>query len=193
LEDPARPAGASDLGRLIARAKADDRDAFAEIYRLTVTPVYRYLAARLSSVEEAEELTQEVFLAALTGIEGLRARDETGLLAWLFQIARFKLADLLRRRYRRPTAPIEAADRVEATEGRPEEVADRLGDRAAIQAALDRLTPDQREVIVCKYVLGYDNQRTAAITGKNPNAVNQIHHRAIGALHRLIGRSEDRG
>lgn len=192
MEDPPGPAGTGDLGQLIVRAKAYDREAFAEIYRLTVTPVYRYLAARLSSAEEAEELTQEVFLAALTSIEGIRARDEAALLAWLFQIARFKVADLLRRRYRRPTAPIEAADGVESAEGRPEEVADRLGDQAAVREALDRLTPDQREVIVYKYVLGYDNQRTAAITGKNPNAVNQLHHRAIAALQRFLGRSEGR-
>ncbi|MBI4492364.1 MAG: sigma-70 family RNA polymerase sigma factor [Chloroflexi bacterium] len=179
-----------ELAELIGRARTYDRTAFADLYRLAVTPVYRYLAARLSSQEEAEELTQEVFLAALGGIQGLRAQDEAGVLSWLFQIARHKLADRLRQRYRQPSSPLAAAEELEAPQPRPEELAETNEARAEVREALEQLTGDQREVIVCKYVLGYDNERTARQVGKNVNAVNQLHHRALASLHRLLAKTE---
>lgn len=184
------PEAAGDMARLICQAKQYDRVAFAELYRFAVTPVYRYVAARVNRVEEAEELTQEVFVAALSGIDGLRAADGPGLLAWLFQIARHKLADQLRHKYRRPSAPLEEAEEQADPEPRPEELAEVAEERAEVRAALEQLTPDQREVVVCKYLLGYDNERTARMVGKNVNAVNQLHHRALASLHRLLGKKE---
>ncbi len=182
---------ADDIARLLRQAKGYDRTAFAELYRLSVRPVYRYLSARLNSVEDAEELTQEVFLAALTAIQSLRAEDETGLLAWLYQIARHKMADHLRQRYRHsPAAPLEEAEEVETPLPRPEDAAEMEDERSELRQALERLTPDQREVILCKYVLEYDNDRTARTMGKNVNAVNQLHHRALASLHRLLGKTE---
>ncbi len=179
-----------DIAGSIRRAKGYDRAAFAEIYRFAVGPVHRYLSARVSGVEEAEELTQEVFMAALNGIRGLRTEDEVGLLGWLFQIARNKLADRLRQRYRRPSSPLEEAEEVESPHPRPEEVAEAEEERAEVRRALERLTPEQREVILCKYVLGYDNDRTARQVGKNVNAVNQLHHRALASLGRLLKATE---
>ncbi len=177
---------AGDVAGLIRRAKSYDQAAFADLYRLAIGPVYRYLSARLRTEEEAEDLTQEVFLAALSGIHSLRAEDEAGLFGWLFQIARNKMADHLRQRYRRPTSPLEEAEQIEACAPQPDEVAESKDERSELRQALEQLTSDQREVIVCKYVLEYDNERTARIVGKNTNAVNQLHHRALGSLHRLL-------
>lgn len=184
------PGLAGETAALIHRAKDYDQAAFADLYRSTVTPIYRYIAVRVSAVGEAEELTQEVFLAALKGIEGLRAEDEAGLLSWLFQIARHKLADHLRQRYRRPAYPLEEAEELAAPQPQPDELALAGEERAGVREALERLTAEQREVIVCKYVLGYDNERTAHLVGKNVNSVNQLHHRALASLHRLLVKTE---
>jgi len=167
-----------DIAGLIRRAKTYDQAAFADLYHLTITPVYRYLSARLGTVEDAEELTQEVFLAAVTGIQGLRAEDEAGLLSWLFQIAR------------RPSTPLDEADQVEDRQPLPEEVAETDDEHAELHQALERLTPEQREVIMFKYVLGYDNEQTARLVGKNVNSVNQLQHRALASLRRLLGTME---
>lgn len=184
---------AGDIAGIIRRAKAREREACADLYRLTVTPVYRYFSARLNTLEEAEELTQEVLVAAFTKLQGLRAEDEVGLLAWLFQIARHKLADHLRQRYRRPSMPLEEAERLEAGDPLPDALAEAGEERAALRRALEKLTPEQREVILCKYVLEYDNERTARLVGKSTNAVNQLHHRALASLHRLLAGGEAAG
>lgn len=172
---------------LVERAKANDSDAFAELYQHTVTPVYRYLSARVSAPEEAEELTQEVYLAALQGLDRFRGGDQSALFAWLFQIARNKLADHLRRRYQKPVAPLDQADLVADKAPGPEESAMVGEDAQAVREALGQLTPEQRDVMVYKYVLGYDNAETARLVGRNTNAVNQLHHRALRSLQRLLG------
>jgi len=178
------PAG---IPGLVERAKGNDATAFAELYQLTMTRVYRYLAARIAATEEVEELTQEVYLAALQGLDRLRAQDEAGLLAWLFQIARNKLADHLRRRYQRPTVPLDtAAERVGDGAVGPEEAAARHENVREVREALGHLTQEQRDVVIYKYVLGYDNEQTARLVGRNTNAVNQLHHRALRSLHRLL-------
>ena len=186
-----RSAGASEeaaFAVLIRRAREYDRDAFGELYRRSLGAVYRYCRARADSTAEAEELTQEVFMAALAGIQNVRAEHEPGWLAWLFQVARHKHADALRARYRRPQAPLEAAGDAIAVgeEAQPLAAVLASDERAEVRRAMEQLTDDQREVIVCKYVLGYDNERTAAVVGKNANAVNQLHHRAVASLRRLL-------
>ena len=175
----------------LARARAGDRAAFSALYERTLTPVYRYVSARVDTVSEAEEITQEVFLSALAGVRGLRAEDELGLLAWLYQIARHKLADHLRRRYRRPVAPLEDADDAPDPGPRPDEALLAADDRATLVTAMSALTPEQREVLVSKYVLEYDNEAVGRMIGKSANAVNQLHHRALGSLRRILARGDN--
>src|SRR5438876_1212332 len=113
----------TDIAGLVRRSKEYDREAFAELYHCSVGPVYRYLSARVNSRDVAEELTQEVFLAALSGIAGLRASDEAGLFGWLFRIARFKLADHMRQRYRQPSVGLDEAEELQGEGPLPEEEA----------------------------------------------------------------------
>lgn len=176
----------SDIAPLIAAARLRDRQAFGELYHRTMRPVFRYLAARTATEDEAEELTQEVFLAALRGIDSLRADNEMGLMGWLFQIARYKLADSLRSRYRAGSVPLDTEHDFPSDQPEPDELVEASSDREAVRLAMERLTPEQREVLLCKYLLDYDNQQTGEHLGKNANAINQLHHRALASLRRML-------
>ena len=125
-------------------------------------------------------------MAALAGIEKVRAEREAAWLAWLFQIARNKHADVLRRRYRRPQAPVEAAG--DAIDGAAPALDSLVAEdaRAEVRRALEQLTAEQREVVICKYVLGFDNATIGELLGKNANAVNQLHFRALASLRKLL-------
>lgn len=180
----------SAFADLINRAQRRDQTAFAELHHFFVRPIYRYLSARAYPSDLVEELAEEVFVAAFQSLPRLRASDEHGVLAWLFQIARNKLADHLRQRYRAQTVALDAVAEIKDPERGPAEIVAAAEDELAVRRALEQLTRDQREVVVCKYVLGYDNQRTGEIVGKNANAVNQLHHRALASLHRLLTKQE---
>lgn len=177
----------TDVASAIQRAKANDEDAFADLYRLTVRGVYRYVSLRVPTVDDAEEVTQEVYMAAVGGLAALKATNEAGLYAWLYQIARHKTADLLRQRYWRPVEPLPDTAAVIDGAAAPQDLLEREADREQVRNALQRLTPEQREVLLCKYVLEFSNDQTARQVGKKVNAVNQLHHRALASLARLLG------
>lgn len=84
---------------LVERARAGDASAFEDLYRRFARSVHSVLLARLSP-GEAEELTQEVFLAAHRRLDGLR--EPAALGPWLHAMARNLATDRLRARGRRP-------------------------------------------------------------------------------------------
>ena len=181
-----RAVAADEFANAVARARRLDTAAWYSLYTLAFPQVYRYVAARVPSRHEAEDVTEEVFVGALQSVAGLRATDEAGFLAWLYQIARHKLADRLRLRYRRPTEPLDPAFDIPDGDPSPEQEALRADERATVRAALADLTADQREVIMLKYVLEYDNAKAASILGKSPGAVNQLQHRALAQLRKIL-------
>jgi len=178
-----------DVAGWIARARAFDAGAWDRLYQLAFPQVYRYVSVRVRTVGEAEDVTEEVFLGALQTVGSLRATSEIGFLAWLFQIARHKIADHLRRQYRPPTEPLDPELDVSDPAELPEDQIIRLDEEQAVRTALAELTDEQREVVVMKFSLGYDNARVASVLGKSPGAINQLQHRALGALRRILERA----
>ncbi len=172
----------------IARARDLDPGAWDELYRFAFPQVYRYVAAKVRVASEAEDIAEEVFVGALQSVASLRATDESGFLAWLFQIARNKMADHLRRQYRRPSEPLDPEVEISDPSPTPEEEALRSDEARSLREALSELTSEQREVIILKFALGYDNARAAAILGKSSGAINQLQHRALLALGRILER-----
>ena len=71
---------------LIERARRDP-EASAALYRRYLTPVYHYLYRRLANVNDAEDLTAQVFTEALEGLRANRYRAVGYFPAWLFNIA----------------------------------------------------------------------------------------------------------
>jgi RNA polymerase sigma-70 factor (ECF subfamily) len=181
-----RAVAADEFADLVGRARRLDSAAWDTLYNLAFPQVYRYVAARVPSRHDAEDVTEEVFVGALQSVRGLKASDEAGFLAWLFQIARYKLTDRLRQHYRRPTEPLDPALDVADDDPTPEEAAIRQDAGRAVRAALADLTPEQRDVIVMKYVLYYDNAKAAGIMGKSSGAINQLQHRALAQLRKIL-------
>jgi RNA polymerase sigma-70 factor (ECF subfamily) len=90
-----------DEHALVRRAQTDTQ-AFGALYDRYVQRVYRYCYYRTSSAPDAEDLTAQIFLTALEALP--RYRQDGHFAAWLFSIARKKVADFHRRR---PQAALE--------------------------------------------------------------------------------------
>jgi RNA polymerase sigma-70 factor, ECF subfamily len=183
-----RAVAADQFADYVTRARRLDAAAWDYLYTVASPQVYRYVAARVLSRVDAEDITEDVFVGALQSVSGLRANDEAGFLAWLYQIARHKLADRLRQRYRRPTDPLDPTLEIVDGDPTPEEAVVRATERAAVRDALAGLTPEQQEVIVMKFVLEYDNAKTASVMGKSPGAINQLQHRALAQLRKMLSK-----
>ena len=88
-----RDSHASDA-RLVASAKRGDAEAFALLYRRYLDRVYDFVAARVESIDAAQDATQTIFLRALSALP--QCRDEEHFAGWLFAIARNVVIDTYR-------------------------------------------------------------------------------------------------
>jgi RNA polymerase sigma-70 factor, ECF subfamily len=121
----------------------------ARAYREHGAAIFRYLLARTHSVERAEDLTQDVFAAAVAAAPRL-ARGNRPLLPWLYGVARHRYADEVRRRSGdRRLVPLDAAAEVSAPE--PPYDSDVAGE---LREAIRSLPPAQRRICTLRLFAG---------------------------------------
>ncbi len=151
--------------------------------------VLRYLVASVGT-HDADDAFQETFLSALRAYPDLP--DDANVEAWLVTIAHRRALDDRRARTRRPPPQSLDADPLGADRGRTagsaeDEAVDALGTER-IREILDRLAPDQRDVIALRVIADLSVEQTAAALGKQPGAVKALQRRALASLRRQLSR-----
>jgi RNA polymerase sigma factor (sigma-70 family) len=137
----------------LAEALADgSRDALSECYRLWGPLVMGIATRALGNRTDAEDVTQQVFVAAWQSRGTLRP-SESALPAWLIGIARHRVADEYARRARATrVSQAVAANTVPGSEVEGRDVVDRLVDRVLLREAVESLTEPRRSVLHLAYV-----------------------------------------
>ena len=115
------------------------------------------------------------------------ARPAASVSAWLYRIAANLVADHHRGRQRRPAVGLDEELPLRPGPGsvRRQRSAARRCKRLA--GALEQLTEDQRQVVICKFGEGMSNAQAAAWLGKTEGAIEALQHRALRTLCRLLG------
>ncbi len=147
-------------------------DDLAEIYRTTYHALVRFLYRKVWDAERAADLAQEAFARALVH----RPANARG---WLFVVAANLARDEGRRRLRerRHLTLLKAEPETTGEHGEPEEAIDLETRRARVRAALEELTPRDREVLLL-WDAGLPYEEIAAQTGLAPGAVGTTLARA---------------
>jgi RNA polymerase sigma-70 factor, ECF subfamily len=152
----------------------------AELFHRHHLVVFRFLRRMTGSASVAEDLTQDVFLRVVRGIGEYEERSRE--VSWIFRIARNVLIDRHRAQAGAP-ASIELDDAMLA----PMRPAQMLG--VALDEALSRLGPEDREAFLMREVVGLGYRDIAEATGVTPDAVRMRIYRARAALRRELGPS----
>ena len=177
------PPGALDDATLAIRAGEGDVDAFEELVVRYQGPVYRLALRMLGSPAEAEDVTQDAFLAAWRGLPTLRER--AAFSGWLYRLAVNRCLNLLRGR--RPVAELDLATlRSTRPEEQPEAAAESGAEVAALGAALQLLTPEQRACWILRELQGCSYEEIAEITGTTTAAVRGRIARSRAALAEVM-------
>ena len=168
---------------LIARAQ-EDPQAFGVLYERYVGRIYSYICYRTGNNQDAEDLTARTFYRALNHFPGYEDRCAP-FSAWLYRIAHNLAMDHYR------CQPARAASSDDISENMPSESnpAKETEQELAIEevrAALWQLPPEQRQVVVLKFLQGFSNEEIASTLEKSIGAVKAQQHRAIGALRRIL-------
>lgn len=170
-----------DLAR---RAAQRDTDAFAQLYDEHLNTVYRYVFHQVGERTLAEDLTSEVFSKAWVSISRYQWRN-VPFQHWLLRIAHHVVIDHWRA-HQRTTTPLESL-REAASDGlAPDDVVAQDQQAAILRACMLRLPPDQRNVLVLRFVEGCSHADVARIVGKSEVAVRQIQVRGLRALQKLM-------
>ncbi len=168
---------------IVRRAQEYDEPAVEALYQKYYPKIYNYAFMQMGDAQASEDLASDVMLKM---IESMHKYTFRGLPfgAWVFRIARNRLIDLHRRRRRR--GEVDLSGTLSSALASPQVLAERALERGQIQVALKHLTDEQRQVIVLKFIQGFDNRSIGQIMGRREGAIKSLQHRALGALRRLL-------
>ncbi len=187
--DAGKPGSPGEQSRLderlaIEAAQADPRR-FGDLYERHFARIYAFVARRVASRADAEDLTADVFQRALAFLPRFQWRGAP-FAAWLFQIAANVIADRFQKIGRE--RPLEDSDEAglcgpSQTEG--------LEARVELFGLVDLLPDDQRRVVVLRFAEEKSIREIAAQLQRSEGAVKQLQFRALKALRERWGGRHD--
>jgi RNA polymerase sigma-70 factor (ECF subfamily) len=164
---------------LVVRCQAGDRAAFEELIELHQPRLRYFLASMAGDDSAADDLLQEVWFEVYRGVA--RLADPGAFPAWLYRLARRRALRELRKK-RQPRCSLDGIDVAE------EEEDDDFSaeDAERVHAALGRLAPEHREVLLLRFFEGMAYEEIACVTGCHLGTVRSRLHYAKRALRRLM-------
>ncbi len=192
MTSPAEDAPAREstehVRELVARGQQGDRDALEELYLIHFDRIYSYLHVSVGNRHDAEDLTTQTFLKMLEKIGSFKWQSAP-FSAWLFRIAHNLAMDHFRSRRR-----WQPEEEVPEPPGQEEPSAELLAmhtiGRESMLKLIERLSPEQQQVLTLKFVFNLPNAEVAAILDKTEGAIKSLQHRALASLQKQIAQQE---
>jgi len=169
----------TDDMKLLQRAKALDEMALAEIHEQYYTPIYRYIAFRVSDLHTVEDLTSEVFLRLLRAVREKKAPQNT-LRGWLYGVASHVVKEHYRNMKRMNLAPLE--DEMVSSDERVEEQIQNKLVWERMQSVMSELSEDQQQVLALRFGFGMRVREVAQKLDKSEGSIKMLQMRAISTL-----------
>jgi RNA polymerase sigma-70 factor, ECF subfamily len=172
----------------ISRVQAGDAEAFDLIVRRYMRPAYAVAFRVLGHREDAEDVVQEAFLAALSNIGSFDITRRFG--PWLYRIVLTRGLNFRKSRSRRATELLEDAG-VASRDAGPAAAAEQAGLRDTVTTALARLPERQRMVVQLFELDGFSGAEIAAMLDVSPGTVRWYLHEARQALRRTLAHLQE--
>ena len=174
-----------DIAAIVQQAQNGEAAAFGQLYEIYSDRVFRYVAYRVDSDADAEDITEDVFIRMLEAINSFKWR-QVPFSAWLMRIAHNRVIDHYRRGRLRTATPLDDAPPLASRDRDPQERVDIFSDLQELRVAMARLTDLQRQVISLRFGSDLSIAETAHVMNRNEGAVKALQHSAIRALRRLM-------
>jgi RNA polymerase sigma-70 factor (ECF subfamily) len=170
---------------LVLRCQAGDEAAFTELVDRYHARLRYFVRKMLGNYHSADDVLQDMWLDVFRGVA--RLADPGAFPAWVYRIARARVARVLRQP--RPSVrPLEENDLTGSAEDGDDFTAE---DAGRIHTALDRLSPEHREVLVLRFLEGMSYEDIARVTGGRIGTVRSRLHYAKRALRELLEKVND--
>ena len=176
-----------DQEKIIARARRGDADAFEQLVVAYRDQVFRLALRMCGSEADADEVAQEAFLSAWKALPNFRGESQFS--TWLYQLTTHAAIDLMRREKRQ----IAAADITEVSAAdptpSPQQQAEQSEQREIVRDAILQLAPEQREVVVLRFMEELSYEEIGAVLKLPPGTVKSRLNRAKAQLKEILSKS----
>jgi RNA polymerase sigma-70 factor (ECF subfamily) len=172
---------------LLEDARKGVEAAFHELMDRHAAGLYRLAWRLVGNASDAEEIVQETFMGAFRQMSGFRG--EASVKTWLSRIAVRQAAAHHRSAFRRKAVPLQTRRPDEEWEREPrsrEADSESVGRRLDVRRAVDRLSPEHREIIVLREFEGMSYSEMAEALGVPQGTVESRLHRARLELRSLL-------
>jgi RNA polymerase sigma-70 factor (ECF subfamily) len=167
-----------------ANPMPDTREQFIEQAMVEFeSPLLGYATTILHDLDRARDVVQDTFIR-LCQQDIAKVRD--GLKTWLFTVCRNRALDILRKENRVQTLDEVKWQKVAGPELQPDQQADHDERIAEVMKYLDRLSPNQREVILLKFQQGLSYQEITDVTGLTSGNIGFLIHTGLKRLRDLL-------
>jgi RNA polymerase sigma-70 factor (ECF subfamily) len=163
----------------VNRAKAGDDEAIRFLYLRYKDNVYGYVCSIVRDEHEAEDVTQQLFAKLLTALGRYEPRA-VPFSAWILRVAHNAAIDHVSMRRAVPCEEVRSPEQEDLNTSR-----ERAED---LRAALDTLPPEQRDVIVMRFIVGLSPGEIAERIGRSEDAVHGLQHRGRRTLRKELAR-----
>jgi RNA polymerase sigma-70 factor (ECF subfamily) len=168
---------------LLQQARRFESAALAEIYDTYSPELFRYATRLLGNSQWGEECVAETFSRLLHALNNGGGPTEH-VRAYLYRVAHNWITDTYRRQPLSPL-PLDPQWRADETFNPAKYVGEQL-ERERVRTALYHLTPEQRQVIVLRFLEGWTNHEVATAMEKSVGAIKALHQRALASLRRML-------
>jgi len=185
-----RPSNVDRIGEsfddVIGAAQTGAEWAVAVLYRSLQPRLLRYLRARAG--QDAEDIASQAWLEIARGLPRFTG-DEDEFAAFVFTVARRRLADQRRALRRRPVDPAgdETLAALPGTAAPEDEAIAHLRGEDAARRIAELLPAEQAEIVLLRVVGGFSVDEVARLVGRRPGTVRVLQHRALRRLAAQLG------
>lgn len=170
---------AADLDSILKAIGQGDTAALAQLYYAAGTSVYVYALSLLKNSHDAEDVLHDCFVNIITAANSYRSTGKP--MAWILTIARNLCLKKLREQKR--TAELIPEDWRNYLDTCKDATAD---DKVVIHACMERLSDDERQIVVLHAVAGFKHREIASLMGLSLGTVLSKYHRAIKKLRTYL-------
>ena len=184
-----------DNKKFIQRLKNGDRSAFEELVREYKDPLLNVCYGYLKNIDDAEDLTQEVFIEVFKSISDFRG--ESSLYTWIYRIAisrsldelkkrrSLKRAAFFEKRVRSDAADLEMSQTASDVQTPDEDLLQKQ-QQFFIKECLDELPETQRTAFVLSQQDGLSYKEIAGLMGKTHSSIESLVHRSKQNLRKIM-------
>lgn len=161
----------------IKKAKTSPKT-FEKLYRKYMPKVYAYIASRTNNIQEAEDLTSDVWLKILKKIDSFNPKHEHSFSAWIFTITKHHLIDYYRKNNNIPITSCELEETISNNINMNRDIDNKILEKK-FKKILTSLPPKQAESIRLKYFGGLKNKEIAVLQNISEKTVASNLTRAL--------------